>query len=37
MNRIAREGLALVVIVAFCWAVIAIACALEPFALNGTG
>lgn len=35
MNRVAREGLALVVVIAFVWAVIALASALEPYALNG--
>lgn len=33
MNRAAREGFALIVVIAFCWAVIALAYGLEPTAL----
>lgn len=37
MQRAARDAFALIVIVAFCWAMIALAGALEPYALNGAG
>lgn len=35
MARVLRETFALAAIIAFCWAVIALATALEPFALTG--
>lgn len=35
MRRLAREALALIVVVAFVWAVIALAVVAEPFAVSG--